>query len=213
MRKLSSSAGMLKSMTFAERLKFARERAKLTQDQLAERLGVTQSTVQQWESGDTTPRPSRNNAIAKALGADVIWLFQGRNVGEPVNKTIPLMGYVGEGGQIFPVDDHLKGAELEEVESPPIENTHGIVAVRVRGDSLSPAYFPGNVIYYGAPEQDPSAAIGKEVVVCVTDGRILVRRLAMGRKPGHFDLINYAGAVSQDERVQWVAVIRWVKKD
>lgn len=204
---------MLKSMTFPERLRAAREAAKLTQEQLGERLKVTQSTIQQWETGETMPRPARNLSIAKALGVDVVWLFQGRKLVETVNnKTVPLVGYVGAGAQIFPVDDHLKGASLERVEAPPIGNAHGIVAVRVRGESMIPAYYDGNVIYYGEHEADPMNAVGEEVVVCTDDGNIFVKRLARGRSPGCFDLISYNGAILQDQRIQWVALILWVRK-
>lgn len=38
-------------MTFAEALREARQQAEMTQEQLAERLGVSKPTVSRWESG------------------------------------------------------------------------------------------------------------------------------------------------------------------
>lgn len=45
-----------------------RERLGLTQEQLAERLGVDQGTVAHWELGTRQPRLSSLQAWAKALG-------------------------------------------------------------------------------------------------------------------------------------------------
>ena len=38
-----------------ERIKEARNKAKLTQEQLGERLGITKSAISQWENGNTLP--------------------------------------------------------------------------------------------------------------------------------------------------------------
>ncbi|MER5194844.1 helix-turn-helix domain-containing protein [Streptomyces sp. NPDC002755] len=46
-----------------------REAASLTQDQVAERMGVTRETVRAWESGRTTPRGRRREAYAKLLAS------------------------------------------------------------------------------------------------------------------------------------------------
>ncbi|WP_327184686.1 helix-turn-helix domain-containing protein [Streptomyces sp. NBC_01334] len=46
-----------------------REAASLTQDQVAERVGVTRETVRAWESGRTTPRGRRREAYAQLLAS------------------------------------------------------------------------------------------------------------------------------------------------
>jgi len=51
----------------AEELKEFREARTLTQDDLARMLGVAQSTIQNWESGRTSPRPKMALRI-RALG-------------------------------------------------------------------------------------------------------------------------------------------------
>jgi len=50
-----------------KKLKSLRERARLTQLQLAMRLGVAEITVRKWEALERTPRPWRIQDIAKAL--------------------------------------------------------------------------------------------------------------------------------------------------
>lgn len=57
------------------RIKAAREDRELTQTQLAELLGVEQTTVSRWEAGLTAPGPDRQVAIATLLGREWADLF------------------------------------------------------------------------------------------------------------------------------------------
>ncbi|PHM60547.1 repressor [Xenorhabdus stockiae] len=59
-----------------ERIKQARLAKKMTQADLAEKIGVTPQSVQQWES-HTEPRKARLMTIAEILGVDVNWLLFG----------------------------------------------------------------------------------------------------------------------------------------
>ena len=44
---------------FAVRLRSLREKAKITPDEVAEKLGVSLSTIYNWESGYTFPKPEQ----------------------------------------------------------------------------------------------------------------------------------------------------------
>lgn len=59
------------SSVFAARLLSARLRSGLTQQQLADIVGVSQQAITQWEAGDALPRMRRRNAAAKVLGVDL----------------------------------------------------------------------------------------------------------------------------------------------
>ncbi len=48
----------------------ARERAKKTQAQIADELGVTQPAVHKWESGDGVPRNEDLRRVAAVYGLD-----------------------------------------------------------------------------------------------------------------------------------------------
>lgn len=52
-------------------IKAARERAGLTQEELARKVGCSSSTVRNWERGDTRPRSPALMAIAQATGVPV----------------------------------------------------------------------------------------------------------------------------------------------
>jgi transcriptional regulator with XRE-family HTH domain len=58
-------------MTIQEQIKQARKDKGLTQQQLADRLGVTQSTVGQYETNKEPPKVSTLAKIASALGISV----------------------------------------------------------------------------------------------------------------------------------------------
>lgn len=69
------------------RIRLRREALRLTQAQLAERLGVSYQTIQQWETEpdpsnpkvlSTAPKRSRLVEVAKALEVTEEWLVTGR---------------------------------------------------------------------------------------------------------------------------------------
>lgn len=67
-------------LTFGERLKLAREGAGLTQEQLADKVGVDQVQVSKWERSTTAPRSNRLESIAAAIGdtQHLNWLLTGK---------------------------------------------------------------------------------------------------------------------------------------
>lgn len=68
--------------TFGDRLAGAREAAKLTQAQLAKRLGVKVKTVRQWEEDLSEPRANRIQMLSGLLNVSLSWLLTG--VGEGI---------------------------------------------------------------------------------------------------------------------------------
>ena len=55
-------------MSFARELKRWRERKFLTQQGLADALGVSLTAVQRWEMGHTTPRAATRRKLVEVLG-------------------------------------------------------------------------------------------------------------------------------------------------
>ena len=54
-------------MTFADHIKAARDALSMTQAQLAAALGISQSTMEKWESGIRRPRPISRWAVEARL--------------------------------------------------------------------------------------------------------------------------------------------------
>ena len=63
--------------TIGERIIHAREQQNLTTAQLARRLGVKSSTLQEWESDRSAPRSNRLITLAGVLSVSPTWLLMG----------------------------------------------------------------------------------------------------------------------------------------
>lgn len=72
------------------RIKTARKFRKHSQTWLAEEVGVTQSSVQQWEAGKSEPTTNNLSLIAQALAVSFEWLATGSGV------MLPLAQHFGE---------------------------------------------------------------------------------------------------------------------
>lgn len=68
---------IIRTMDLPARIKASRKNAKLTQTQLALRIGVRSQAVNQWESGTNTPARDNLLAIAKITAAPTHWLMFG----------------------------------------------------------------------------------------------------------------------------------------
>ena len=73
--------------TFGDRLAGAREAASLTQEELAQRLGVRLTTLQNWEDDLAEPRGNRLQMLAGMLNVSLAWLItaEGDGLTEPVD--------------------------------------------------------------------------------------------------------------------------------
>ena len=64
--------------TIGTRLRQARERRVLTQEDLSQLAGVTEATISRMENGKSGPtRPSTVRKLAEALGVEPGWLLFG----------------------------------------------------------------------------------------------------------------------------------------
>lgn len=57
------------------RIKFLREKNNMAQRELAEKMGVNQVTVSDWETGKSAPTAAKIPTLAKALGCEINDLF------------------------------------------------------------------------------------------------------------------------------------------
>ena len=76
-------------MTLREKLIVLRDRAGLSQMELADRLGVSRQAVSRWESGDTTPSVDKLKTLARIYGVSLDWLCSDTADGEPPEAAKP----------------------------------------------------------------------------------------------------------------------------
>ncbi|KQB97257.1 XRE family transcriptional regulator [Loktanella sp. 1ANDIMAR09] len=67
--------------TFGDRLAGAREAAGLTQQALAEKLGVKPNTIAAWENDTKEPRANRLQMVSGVVGVSMSWLLTGEGEG------------------------------------------------------------------------------------------------------------------------------------
>lgn len=156
-----------------ERIRRARVKAGLTQQQLADKLGLTRPTITQWETGATTPHAKKLEELAKALGLPRLEIFGrsdvDRNVrdGPGVARYVPEISWVQAGAWTEVADVQV---DLQEVPHwpCPVPCSERAFCLRVQGDSMAPA-FPRGVLIYVDPEVPPMSG-RKVVAVCEETG-------------------------------------------
>jgi transcriptional regulator with XRE-family HTH domain len=72
--------------TFGDRLVAAREKANLSQQDLAKRLGVKNSTIKSWENDNSEPRANRLSMLAGLLNVSITWLISAEGSGVEAPK-------------------------------------------------------------------------------------------------------------------------------
>ena len=157
-------------MTLSERIQMARKQAKLTQKELADRVGISQTAVHKLECGRS--RSSRRTvSIALTCGVDPIWLDTGRGemslVGAMPGMDQAELAKAAEDGEIYraPIfarlpliswedanqycDESIETVHPKEVESwIPVapRSSDQTFALRVPDDSMEPEFQEGEII-------------------------------------------------------------------
>lgn len=153
--------------------------------------------------------------VASVLGVTQYWLLTGEGDAPsdpPASQMIPVVGYVGAGAEVFCIDDHAKGAGLDEVEAPLPGMSRSSVAVRVRGNSMEPAFYDGDLIFYDRNDNgDLMHLIGKECVVSLGDGRKFIKILKR-RANGDWYLHSNNAEPIMDIEIEWAAKVGVIKR-
>lgn len=172
------------------------------QAELARELGVTQPTVSRWLDGSEPKINHRDKILRLAKTRGVV---DSTDIDRQL--TVPIVGYAGAGGAVVYGEGQ---GPFGEAKMPP-GGSRSTVAVIVRGDSMTPQLDDGWVVYYDDRHDPPAPSLfGKLCVVGLTDGRVLVRKLYPGRKPGHYDLQPTNAAMMLDQPVEWAAKISFI---
>jgi transcriptional regulator with XRE-family HTH domain len=195
------------AIQLSTKIQLLRKKLGLTQPEFADLVGVSQGTVSRWEKGAA---PSHQH-LARMAELDAVTLDEfllgalGR-VGEP-GPPIPVVGFVGAGASVYPIDDE-SSMGFSTVERPPFI-TGEAIAVEVRGDSLVPVAEDGwKLIYTGQQTVLEEEVLNKLCVVALADGRVLVKRIVKGSKPQRYHLLSTNAPMIEDAEVIWAAKVR-----
>ena len=82
-------------MKLSEKILYSRKRAGLSQEALADMVGVSRQAVSKWETGEALPETAKLPALGTALGVSLDWLLSDAEPEEPeeelpVEPDVPL---------------------------------------------------------------------------------------------------------------------------
>lgn len=153
-----------------------------------------------------SPKYESIAALARVLETTAEWLIEGRAPGS--GPKLPLRYYVGAGASVMPFDDQLA---LEWVDVPPGADDVA-EAGRIVGTSQLPVFRPGDIVFWGEGSSDVSGFVGLECVCHCADGRVLLKRVGYGSRPGFYTLSSYNEGDMPDVEVTAAAPVIWVKR-
>lgn len=192
--------------TLSTKIKAIRQSLGLNQEEFADKLGTTQSTVARWERG-SAPKGPMLQAVA-ALGNTTIERLLNLDEFTIEADQLLVVGFVGAGAEIFPFDDYPHGGGMDTVDRPGFIEGRA-VAVEVRGDSLFPVAENGwRLVYTGEQGMVEEDVLGKLCVVKIVDGATLVKRLTRGTRPGHYHLLSTNAPAIEDAQIEWAARVK-----
>lgn len=180
-------------MSLADIIRDRRTALGMSQEQLAERLGVTRQSVQQWETGQTGPKRKLIEKVALALGLSVSAL-------NPLAANVTQIKIPGRA--IVPVftlssvaltkEGQLVGTSVTDYGFVSINiNQDSGFAVLVEDDSMSPSYQIGDVLIV---DRSLNPENGDDVVIIFDTQPALLRRYVPRGQDRHgrhvFDLVS-----------------------
>lgn len=170
------------------RIRKLREERGWTQQQLANASGFSQPEIARWEKSVRPIHDVNLHKIAGALGCKTYELLDESPMDLRENR-VPVVGIVGAGAHVFPIDDNAKGQGIDTVECPANINPGKGVALEVRGDSMEPMISEGFLLFYETRLPGvPVEFLNRICVVWIEGDGCLVKKVRKGSMPGYYTL-------------------------
>lgn len=166
---------------FSSNLSQIMKRRGMNQITLAEKLGVSNATISFWMNGQKIPRMDKLNKLADILNIPITVLTDENGfeeydhelahglirISDLPTKKVPLLGSVAAGEPIM--DKEFPGVYAET----PMDCDF---ALRVKGDSMSPTYLPGDIVFI---KQYPDLPYNGAVVVISIDDDASIKHVTL----------------------------------
>jgi len=152
-----------------------RRRKGLTQEDLAELLGVTRVTVARWETGKLVPSTSSILKLSEVLGVPPSYFFESEELQKKELEylgeldgfiELPVMGEVGAGEMIVPIPE---GETYLVPIVGRVKPQKDWFVLKVKGNSMEPYIHDGSILVV-EPAHFGYAESGQIVVLCEEDG-------------------------------------------
>lgn len=153
---------------FAENLRILRERKEMTQQQLADALKISRSTIGMYEKGNREPDFETLELIADFFNVDM-----GRLIGNLTPKKgnwIPVLGSVRAGLPVEAVENIIDYEEISEEMARQGE----FFALQIKGDSMEPRIKEGDVVIV---RKQPDVESGDIAIVLVNGDDATIKKV------------------------------------
>lgn len=164
-------------MDLGKKIRAHRDELGLTQAELADKLGLTYSSVSQWESGRATPRTPILRQLADLFDTTVADLM-GEDAAEAAisgtSRMVPLLGFAHMGD---PCDEGNLADEVEVPASIADAHPRGFM-VHAQGGCMDNR-FPHDALLLVDPDMEP--VNGQPVLAETADYGAVVRNYTRGR--------------------------------
>jgi phage repressor protein C with HTH and peptisase S24 domain len=186
-------------------LRKLRELQNWTHDEAAAAMKMSRGGYIKLERGERLLDENSIRTAAEAFGVT-------REVVLAEQTPIRIMGEIGAGGMIEPEFEQVAADGLYTVDLPfPVPD--GIDGFEVKGDSMRPAYRPGDIILVWREQRRPTSEyIGEECAVMTTDGHRALKEIQRGRTARTFNLVSHNAGLIEDVGIEWVGEIYLVIK-
>lgn len=156
-----------------ENLKNARKAARLTQAELASKIGITQSGYSDWERGETKIDSASLAKLSEILEVSIDYLVGKTN--SPGNKyiRIPVLGRVAAGIPIDAIEEIIDWEDISATAAADGEY-FGLV---IKGRSMEPKISDGDTVIV---RKQPDVRDGEIAVVLVNGDEGTVKKIKKG---------------------------------
>lgn len=189
-----------------ERLKQARMSARLSQAELGDRLGVTQSAIAHYERDKNEPDFSTIMSICRVLKIDTSWLFSDDNEDE---RKITIMGELHDNGFVLPPK------QFKQVTIPPTGLDANLYEAIMVATHNMPDYRFGDIIY--VEKQSVSlidlSGMGLECLIELMDGQVLIRRIAPTTHKTKWTLLSPTSEPITEVEIRLAKPVAWVQRN
>ncbi len=168
---------------YSNRVRELRLAKSLSQEQLAEKIGLTKQAISQYERGERNPSMTVLDALCDffnvssdyLLGKDSVTLrFVGKDEIDKLESKscvrVPVLGRVAAGIPIDAIEDVLDWEEIPEM----MAATGEFFGLRIKGDSMQPRIAEGDVVIV---RSQPDAESGDVVIVQVNGDHATCKRI------------------------------------
>ena len=211
------------------RLRQLRKELKLTQEALAQRLGIGKSALSMIETGKAPLSERNKNILVQGLNVNPDWIETGR--GEMFNappevrsfldhndrnmplQAVPLYNLEGTAGFAALLADSSGYKPVDYVHVPNMPRCDG--AVYLAGDAMAPLLKGGDIIMYRRMENLDDIFWGEMYLLSVDvagDEYVTVRYVHKSARPGYIKLSGYDSFNDEKEiEISKVRAIAFVK--